>query len=582
MTEQLIKEDANLDGIDQEQKPSRMKKYIIFGALIIVIAIIIVVILIVVSKSKNNADNSGNSGNSDDSDVPIDLAYNISTVNFPSDIKYIGSHYNYQGDLFLIYKKNTSENYFVGIASDEGEIKKELLEIRKEEIVDETYIHRASSFSDGKRVYIGGKILECTNQFLECNDAKLIDLVFPKELEEMPNLLYLFTEPIINYGGKHIFWSTFDNNMNILNFVGELNFKEGKYFIENTKGLSNYFYDLYDKEKGTYSLPEILRFGPIKQVVRGGEGLSIGGFLNYGLRKGIYQSLSKDNLTQLTFFEGYDETTSFSPDSKLACVMTTRFSEHTSFEIIGLIPTPYSILASYLFSIHIMKISILNIRKNKTIKGNLGPALVDLQKVKEDKNYKGESLKTDDKWNFYGFISWSPDGTKIMFDEVDKGMENRRCQIVKLKNYKPVITEPQNNFDGNVPYARTIAETLNLHLDYPININVNGTSGDLEIFQNQTKCEITYNNYTEDNEVFYNGTYYYEKFPNKKYAIFKVDIVSEGKKKGFCKYRLWFDMTDNVLLFDEADDGYNKTYGNCDYEGREINVDVYQYEKMDD
>ena len=576
MSEQLIKEDANLEGIDNEKKPSRMKKYIIFGGIIIVIVIIIFVIVIIASKSKDNSNNS-NSGNSEEPD----LDYEISTVNFPSDIKYIGSHYNYQGKIFLIYQKNTSENYFVGIANEDGEIIKELLEIRSDEVVDVSYIHRASSFSDGRRVYIAGKILECSKEFLECDDAKLVDLEFPEQLKKMPNLLYLFTEPIINYGGEHIFWSTFDQSMNILNFVGELTLKDGKYYIENAKGISNYFYDLYDKEKGTYSLPKVLRFGPIKQVVNGGEGLSIGGFLNYGLRKGIYQSLSEDKLTQLTFFEGYDETTSISPDSKLACVMTTRFSEHTSLEITGLIPTPYSILASYLFSIHIMKFSILNIRKDPNIKGNLGPALVDLKKVKEDKNYKGINLNTNDLWNFYGFISWSPDGTKIMFDEADKGMEKRRCQIVKLKNYKPDKIEFKNNFNGNVPYARSIEETLNLHLDYPININVNGTSGDLEIFHNKTKCEITYNNYTEDNEVFYNGTYYYEKFPNKNYSIFQVDIESEGKKKGYCKFRLWFDMTSNTFIFDKGDDGKNKTYGDCKYEGKQINVDIYQYAKID-
>ena len=122
--------------------------------------------------------------------------------------------------------------------------------------------------------------------------------------------------------------------MNILNFVGELKFTGEKYIIENTKGLTNYFYDLYDKEKGTYTLPKILRFGPIKQVLDGGKALSIGGFLNYGLRKGIYQSLSDNQINQITFFEGYDETTSISPDQKLACIMTTRFSNKTSFEIL--------------------------------------------------------------------------------------------------------------------------------------------------------------------------------------------------------------------------------------------------------
>ena len=165
-----------------------------------------------------------------------------------------------------------------------------------------------------------------------------------------------------------------------------------------------------------------------------------------------------------------------------------------------------------------------------------------------------------------------------MFDEVSKKMEKRRCQIVKLKNYEPAEIKFNDNFDGNVPYSRTIEETIDLHLDYPINIIVNGTSGNLEIFHNETKCEVQYNNFTEDNETFYNGIYSYQKFDG--YSIFIVNIKSEGKKNGICDYRLWFDNTKNIFLFDKADDGNNKSYGGCNYEGKEIKVDLYQYEKI--
>ena len=505
------------------------------------------------------------------------LEYEISTVNFDPEIIYSGSHYNYQGYLLLVYQKKSSNNYFVGIADDKGKLIKEVYEIKEGE-VDKTYIHRASSFSDGKRVLIGGKILQCTNELKDCDDAKLYDVQFPEQLNNLPNLWFLFTEPIINYGGKYIFWSTFDKSLNILNFVGELKFTGEKYIIENTKGLTNYFYDLYDKEKGTYTLPKILRFGPIKQVLEGGKALSIGGFLNYGLRKGIYQSLYEDKIRQLTYFEGYDETTAISPDSKLACVMTTRFSDKTSFEIVGLMPTPYSILASYLISIDILNFSIFNLRTNSKIKGNIGPALVELSKVESDKTYKGENLKTSDLWNFNGFISWSPDGTKIMFDEVARN-STRRCQIVRLKNYKPSEIKFEDNFNPNIPYARTIEETINLHLDYPININVPGKSGKLQISHEEKKVELTYDNFSEDNEIFYNGKYIYEKVNENGVtnSVYTVNIKSEGKKKGNCEFRLWFDYK-SMLSFEQYTDGKNKSYGSCNYEGKVINVDIYKYD----
>ena len=156
-------------------------------------------------------------------------------------ILYIGSHYNYQGDLLLIYQRKSSQsskNYFVGISDDKGKLLKEIYEIKDGE-VDTAYINRASSFQDGKRVLIGGKIIQCNKKLKKCDDAKLYDVAFPEELKNLLDLWYVFTEPIINYGGKYIFWSTFDKKLNILNFVGELNFNGVKYIIENTKGLTN-------------------------------------------------------------------------------------------------------------------------------------------------------------------------------------------------------------------------------------------------------------------------------------------------------------------------------------------------------
>ena len=157
----------------------------------------------------------------------IDLSYEITTANFNSEIIYVGSHYNYQGDLLVIYQKSGQDSYFVGIANDEGEILKEVREIKKSEINenDAAYINRASSFSDGKRVLIAGKILQCTKELKLCDDAKLYDLEFPEELNNIKNLWYVFTEPIINYGGNYIFWSSFDKDVNIMSFVGKLHFK---------------------------------------------------------------------------------------------------------------------------------------------------------------------------------------------------------------------------------------------------------------------------------------------------------------------------------------------------------------------
>jgi len=99
-----------------------------------------------------------------------------------------------------------------------------------------------------------------------------------------------------------------------------------------------------------------------------------------------------------------------------------------------------------------------------------------------------------------------------MFDEIAKDSSERRCQIVRLKNYSPSEIKFADNFNSNIPYARAINETINLYLDYPIDINIKGKNGNLYIYISWIKkCELTYDNFSEDNEIFYNGTYSYEK-----------------------------------------------------------------------
>lgn len=370
-----------------EGTKSRKAKYIMLGVGIILVVFIIIVILILLKKNpkKNILDNE------------------ISTINFTYNntvVNYFSSYYDYEGRIIIIYQKEDPNNYFVGIAKEDGKIFKEIIEMKNDIDIIAKNIRRPSSFSDGKRVFIGGKILECTNLLFECNDAKLIDIIFPEEIEKFPDVMLVFTDCFINYGSNHLFWSTFDKNMNTFNFVGELSKKDdGKYHLDNVQGISNFFYNTYNENENNYILPRMIKYGPIKQVIKGGEGIVIGGFLNYGLRKGIYQSLSEDKLTQLTTFEGYDENTILSPDLKLAIVETTMFSSCTSLEIMGFIPTPYSILASYFFSIDALNIIMFKVN-TENYKGNLGPALIEIEKAKKDKYYKGENLKVDKGMEF--------------------------------------------------------------------------------------------------------------------------------------------------------------------------------------
>ena len=90
---QGLKEEDQENTQEASKCSSKLKLFIIIGAIILVL-IIIIVIVIVVRRSKKNKE--------DEKDL---LDFEITTVNFPSNIIYQGSHYNYQGDLVVIYKK---------------------------------------------------------------------------------------------------------------------------------------------------------------------------------------------------------------------------------------------------------------------------------------------------------------------------------------------------------------------------------------------------------------------------------------------------------------------------------------------
>ena len=122
MSENLINEDVEFPEI---QKKSSKKTLIIVGvSIFLALAIIIVLIVILIHVGSKLQENNK-------------LDYEIITVNFPSDIIYVGSHYNYQNQLLVIYQRNaTSKNYFIGIANEDGKILKEIYVFKEGELDD--------------------------------------------------------------------------------------------------------------------------------------------------------------------------------------------------------------------------------------------------------------------------------------------------------------------------------------------------------------------------------------------------------------------------------------------------------------
>ena len=101
------------DSLKQESgdKKSNLKLYIIIGiSMICVIAIIVIIILLV---------KGGN-------DSKEDIKVNLSTIPLPEDIEIEDGHYLFDGNIFINYRRSTTNYTYFGVISDNGKKFKEL------------------------------------------------------------------------------------------------------------------------------------------------------------------------------------------------------------------------------------------------------------------------------------------------------------------------------------------------------------------------------------------------------------------------------------------------------------------------
>lgn len=501
----------------------------------------------------------------------------VNTIPIPEDIRVLTAHYSFTGKIILLYRtgKEANEDYYhIALINDDGDGFKKIFsgEIK---VSKKSNGIRILPFTDNRRILLGDYVLECFPDIDNCQYSKLLPLEYPWFITRDPRTFKYYSEPIISPDGKHIAWTTL-RIQGAINFLGVLKRKKNKYKIENIQVISDL--ESFDKEKEDerYIIPRKIRGGEVKQFIDGGKAISLAGFDAW------VQDLETGKIIKITNTPWYDETVIFSPDEKLGMVMTTRGSPKTSCSIFALLPRPYLLLAISPIIFHIYMYSIVGVRTIR--KGNIGPAIIEIEKSMKDKNYMGVLLNDPkEEWVYISPMSWHPSGKRALFLEMLRGEIDKkgrplkvRLRRVDLYDYIPSNLVLPSQTPNNIPYAIKGIKMVWKVLTYRnkrMEGKIRGRYSGYINYSNKMSfrlniIEFRYNNFSDDGKNFYNG---YEKtvFSPSDETVYEADLKLVGEENGEMRLKVTFSKLFGEepvrIIFDKDINGNPKSYGYVKY-----------------
>ena len=246
-----------------------------------------------------------------------------------------------------------------------------------------------------------------------------------------------WSEIVIAPDNETMAWTSLLGMNGAANYIGKLVREPDAYRLADVHRISTMDFWQPDEVHPGYYVPGVLRGGEIKQFVEGGLGISMAGNgAKSGFSDSVVQELPTGEMRQITFTEGYDETTIFSPDERLGIVMSTRFSPETNCAILAHVPRPFSRVSLSDIIMPIYLASVASVRGGHS--GNIGPALIEIDRSLAEPDYMGYDLHDpEDKWVYCSPISWHPDGVSGMWNEVLRGEKDMRIRIVRIQGHTP-------------------------------------------------------------------------------------------------------------------------------------------------
>jgi len=550
------------ESLDPTSKPkSNLKLYVIIGvSVVVVVAIVVTVILL--------------TRGDDDSKNNEDIKTHLSNIPLPEDIIIDDGHYMFDGNIFICYKRSTTNFTYFGVISDDG---KNFKELYGEEFIVSPLANgiRLIPFRDGKRIYLGDFVFECndtTKNISSCEKGVLIPVNYPEEVVNNNNTYKTWSEMVVAPDNIHVAWTSLNMACGAVNFLGKFKRTENSYEIEESKIISTINFVEPDPTDESILITKIPRGGEIKQFIEGGNALTLVGTQPDEFVKSVYQSLKTEEVYTYSHEPGYDETSILSPDEKLGITMSTRFSPKTNMAIFGLMPRPHCSLVLSKIVESVYTYAVTNVRKTR--KGNVGPVLFVKEKSINDPNYHGIDLHdTEEKFVFCSPISWHPSNLKAIWPEVEKGTSNRRLRKLEISNYTPSAYPKIENTTDNVPYALDMSEMDNIHYDKKTNGTIKGKkSGEIIYYnsgftQTHQTVKITYVNYSDDGKKFYNGE---EEFIGDRTSknIYKSNVILSGSESGQNNFTITFNTKSDLIK--------EETEGYASYGGKTIKAEDYE------
>ena len=505
----------------------------------------------------------------------------VFTVPLPDGFCDINGTYTPSGRVLVSVRTfPDADHYSLFTLNDDGE---NLCRIFEGEIPQKKTANgiRYMCFADNRRVLLGDYVLECTRSLDEEGQAALIPVRYPDALERFPAVFRHWSEIIVSPDMEKIVW-TMLTHTGADNFIGKLTRGEDEYIIEDVTCISSRSMYRPDPDRPGEVIPETVRGGEVKQFIRGGRAISLVGNSD-SLADSVIEELDTGKTRQFSDTAGYEETALFSPDETLAVCMSPRFSPRTNADILGLIPLPHSGWA---------RMPIINpayqyaIGSERIFRGGLiGPALVDVKKtLSEGRAYKGVDLgDPENRFVYYSPMSWSPCGTKAMWNERTRLVEpemKARLRVARLcgrRPGEPIPTVPTP--DGkDIPYAIPLDDFLKKPVSSPLTVpfRVRGRfSGSVVSEDGGDGWKIVrYEHYSADGRTFYDGQVM-SRSPRSMYDagdnVFRADLTVTGEHEGRADFKLVFtqkSLRDPVMLsFAPDESGLPATRGFSAYDG---------------
>ena len=549
------------ESLDPTAKPkSNVKLFVIIGvSVVVVVAIVVTVVLL----TKGDDDEQKNG----------EIKTSLSNIPLPEDIQIDDGHYMFDGNIFICYKRSTTNFTYFGVISDEG---KNFKELYGEEFIvtDKANGIRLIPFRDNKRIYLGDFVFECndtTKTISECEKGVLIQVNYPDIVVKNPNTYKTWSEMVVAPDMVHVAWTSLNSACGAVNFLGKFQRTENSYEIVDCKIISTINFVEKDPSDESKLITKKIRGGEIKQFIEGGNALTLVGTQPDEFVKSVYQSLKENNTYTYSHEAGYDETSILSPDEKLGITMSTRFSPKTNMAIFGLMPRPHCslVLAKIVESVYTY--AVTNVRKYRN--GNVGPVLFNKEKSINDPNYHGIDLHDiEEKFVFCSPISWHPSNMKAIWPEVERGTSNRRLRKLELSNYTPSAYPKIENTTDDVPYALDMSEMNNIRFESETNGTIIGKNSGKIVYYNSgfsqegQTLKLTYVNYSDDGKKFYNGE---EEFIGNRTSknVYKSNVILSGSESGTNNFTITFRNTSDLIK--------EETEGYASYGGKTIRAEDY-------